>query len=273
HEKEWSGFVSGNSGFFNVTGDSNAAGYQVTTYGLTGAGADYRLSRQAAVGLMAGFGQANINLQGGGNLTAGGGQLGLYGLFASDAFYADGLVEGGLNQYTTQRVSNGGTATGQIQGLEWSGAVELGYGWKVNPVTLGPMASLQYTRVGLDGFSESGSQAPLTYPTQSQDSLMSRLGLKASARWNLGTTVLTPEITLAWEHEYDDLGGNVEAGFGATDQFIVAGPALGQDGLLVGVGMTLASSKNFSVALRYQGELGRARIDSQQFGGSLRLGF
>ncbi|HTC22320.1 MAG TPA: autotransporter outer membrane beta-barrel domain-containing protein, partial [bacterium] len=272
-EGDWSGFVSGNGGLFNVAGDSNAAGYQVTTYGLTGAGADIRLSRDFALGLMAGFTQSNISLDGSGTLTAAGGQLGLYGLFAMGGFYADGLVEGGIDQYTSLRQSYVGTATGQTQGQEWSGAMELGYGWKVDPVTLGPMASLQYTRVGLNGFSESGSLSPLTYPTQSQDSFQSHLGLQIDGHWNLGSAVLSPEIIMAWEHEYDDLGGNVEAGFGTGDSFTVAGPALGQNGVLAGVGVDLAFSKNFSVDLRYQGELNRTELDSQQFGGGIRLGF
>jgi autotransporter-associated beta strand protein len=272
-EGDWSGFISGNGGIFNVAGDSNAAGYKVTTYGLTGAGADLRLSRDFALGLMAGFGQSNITLNGSGTLTSSGGQLGLYGLFATGGFYADALVEGGFNQYTSLRPSYAGTASGQTPGQEWSGAMKLGYGWKVDRVTLGPMASLQYTQVSLNGFSESGSLSPLTYPTQSQNSLMSRLGLQIDGHLNLGSAVLSPEVTVAWEHEYDDLGGNVEAGFGAGDSFTVAGPALGQNGVLAGAGVDMAFSKNFSVDLRYQGELNRTELNSQQFGGGLRLGF
>jgi len=48
-EGDWSGFVSGNGGILNVSGNANAAGYQVTTYGLTGAGADVRLSPDFAL--------------------------------------------------------------------------------------------------------------------------------------------------------------------------------------------------------------------------------
>ena len=272
-EGDWSGFVSGNGGILDVNSNDNAAGYKMTSYGLAGAGADVRLSSDFALGLMAGFNQSNITLDGGGTLTAGGGQLGLYGLFASHGFYADGLVEGGINNYTTLRQSYVGEASGQTQGQEWSGALEFGYGWEVKPMTLGPVASLQYTRVGFNGFSETGSVSPLTYPTQSQDSLQSRLGFQAEGKWKLGTTELNPEITIAWEHEYDNLGGNVEAGFGTGDSFAVAGPSLGKDGVLVGAGINLAFSKDFSASLNYRGELARTNLNSQQFGGGVRLGF
>ncbi len=100
-----------------MAGNANAAGYQVTTYGLTGAGADVRLSPDFALGLMAGFGQSNITLDGGGTLSAGGGDFGLYGLFTSHGFYADGLVEGGINQYNTLRQSYVGSCLGPNPGI------------------------------------------------------------------------------------------------------------------------------------------------------------
>ncbi len=140
-------------------------------------------------------------------------------------------------------------------------------------MTLGPVASLQYTRVGLNGFSEMGSVSPLTYPTQSQDSFMSHLGLQADGHWKLGDTVVSPELTLSWEHEYDDQGGIVEAGFGAGDSFTVAGPPIGQNGILTGVGLEVAFSKELSADLNYRGEFGRTNLASNQAGGGVRIGF
>ena len=39
-----------------------------------------------------------------------------------------------------------------------------GYDWKKGGLSIGPTASFQYTYVGLDDFTESGSLAPLAYP-------------------------------------------------------------------------------------------------------------
>ncbi len=270
---DWSGFVSGNGGFFNVAGNSNAAGYQVATYGLTGAGADYRLSKHAAIGLLAGYGHTSVTLNSGGTLSADGGQLGLYGLYSAGGFYADALVEGGLNQYNTLRTAYVGTASGTTQGQEISGAMELGYGWKQGKVSVGPLGSLQFTQVNINGFSEQGSFTPLTFPNQEENSLVSQLGVRADGRWKWGTTNLSPMITLTWEHEYNYQGGTLQAGFGAGDSFTVAGPPIGQDGVLAGAGLGVAFSKEFSVTLNYQGELGRANLVSNQFGGGAQIGF
>jgi len=270
----WGGFASGDSGFFNVTGDSNAAGYKVTTVGLTGAGVDIRLSREMALGLMVGYGHTDVTLGTGGSLTADGGQFGLYGLFYSEGFYAGALAEGGVNSYGTQRQAYGGLATGSTQGSQWDGALELGYQFKAGQMKLGPLASVQYGSVGMNGFTEQGSQAPLTVPNQSESSLLSRLGVRAGSQWSFGGgSSLNPSIQLAWEHEYNYQGGAYQAGFGAGDSFTVAGPQVGQDGLAAGAGLGLTFAKSLTVSLNYQGEFGRTHLNSNQFGGGLRLGF
>jgi len=270
----WGGFVSGDGGFFNVSGDSNAAGYKVTTYGLTGAGADLRLSREAAAGLLVGYGHTDVTLGTGGTLSADGGQAGLYGLVYSDGFYAGALAEGGMNNYNTQRLGYGGVAKGSTQGSQYDGEAELGYQFKSGQVKIGPMAWAQYSSVSLKGFTEAGSQAPLTVPAQSADSLMSRLGIRAQSQWSLGSgSALNPSLELAWEHEYDFTGGTYQAGFGTGDSFTVAGPQVGQDGILAGAGVDISWSKSLTLSLNYQGEFGRTNLNSNRFGAGMRLGF
>jgi outer membrane autotransporter protein len=270
----WGGFISGNGGIFNVASDANAAGYKVTTYGLTGAGADYRLSRELAVGLLVGYGHTNVVLGTGGTLSADGGQIGLYGLLYSEGFYATGLVEGGINSYGTQRQGYNGVATGSTQGSQFDGALELGYQWKAAQVKIGPMASAQYSSVGMNGFTEQGSQGALTFPTQTENSLLSRLGIRANSQWSLGKgSALSPSLQLAWEHEFNYQGGNIQAGFGTGDSFTVAGPQIGQDGLLAGAGVEISWAKSWTLSLQYQGEFGRTNLTSSQIGGGVKFGF
>ena len=270
----WGGFVSGNGGFFNVSSDSNAAGYKVTTYGLTGAGADYRLSREMVAGLMVGYGHTDVILGTGGTLTADGGQLGLYGLFYSEGLYTSALVEGGINSYGTTRTGYNGTATGKTQGNQYDGALEMGYQFKSGQMKIGPMGSVQYSNVSMNGFTEQGSQAPLTIPNQSENSLLSRLGARANSQWSLGNdTTLNPMLQLAWEHEYNYQGGTYQAGFGTGDSFTVAGPQVGQDGIMAGAGVEINFAKSLSLSLNYQGEFGRTNLNSNEFGGGVKVGF
>jgi autotransporter-associated beta strand protein len=274
-ESPWGGFISGNGGLFQVTADSNAAGYKVTTYGLTGAGADYRLSREASAGLIIGYGHTDVTPDTGGTLTANGGEIGLYGLVYSEGFYASALAEGGVNNYSTQRQGyNNVTATGSTQGQQYDGALQMGLSFKANKVRLGPFGSLQYTHVSMNGFTEQGSQMPLTMPAQSEDSLLSRLGIKVNSPFSLGEGyALNPSLQLAWEHEYNDQGGSLEAGFGTGDSFTVAGPQVGQDGLSTAVGVEFSSAYTCIISLQYQGEFGRTNLNSSQLGGGLKFGF
>ncbi|HUO56616.1 MAG TPA: autotransporter domain-containing protein, partial [bacterium] len=269
----WGGFISGNGGFFNVASDSNALGYKASAYGLTGAGADYRLSHEASVGLLVGYGHTDVTLGGGGNLSADGGELGLYGLLYKGGFYGSVLAEGGINSYSSQRFSYNGTASGKTQGTQYDGALEVGYAFKKDKAEIGPFGSLQYAHVGFDGFTEQGSQAALTLPAQGQDSVLGQFGLKSGGYIPMGSQTLHPSVRLAWEHEFNYQGGSIQAGFGQGDSFKVLGSKVGQDGIRVGASVGMELTKEFSVNLNYQGELARANLDSHQFGAGASLGF
>ena len=108
------------------------------------------------------------------------------------------------------------------------------------PGLFGPTASfLQYTDIGISGFNENSSLAPLTFHvTQSQDSLRTALGFKASYDWKVGGVVIKPELRAAWQHEYGDNAYQLDSSFagGGGDLFSVNGPKLGRDSLPVGAG-------------------------------------
>ena len=55
----------------------------------------------------------------------------------------------------------GGLANGGTEGSGWSAFIGAGYDFHFVHLTVGPIASLQYTEVDIDEFSEKGSLAPL----------------------------------------------------------------------------------------------------------------
>ena len=59
------------------------------------------------------------------------------------------------------------------------------------------MASLQYTYVNIDGFSEKGSLAALQIPSQSAESLRTDLGFRAFYLWQVGKVVVEPSLRAA----------------------------------------------------------------------------
>ncbi|HVZ80751.1 MAG TPA: autotransporter domain-containing protein [bacterium] len=274
NREEWSGFVAANGGLYQVDADANASGYKTTSFGLTAAGLDIRLSREAAAGFLLSYQHGDVTFGSGGTLADDEVQGGVYGMVYSEGFYAEGLAEGGLHNYRTKRTGYNGIATGTPQGTQFDGALELGYAIDMKQVHLGPYGALQYTLVQVNAFSESGSQAPLTYPSQSNDSLLGQAGLQASGDLKLaGGAVLTPGIKVGYEHEFDYQGGTFQAGMGTGDVFTVAGPVVGKDGFLASAGADLTVHKDLRFFADYQGQFGRAGLSSHQVDLGSRIGF
>ncbi len=269
-EDGWSGFAGASGGSFNVSG---GAGYQTSSESMVTAGMDRVISKNVKAGLMISYGQVQMGLNGGGTMGFQGGQLGLYGAWDEAPFYINSAVFGGPENISSQRDGYGGTAAGNTNGETYGGLVGLGYDLKTDKIVWGPALSLQYTNVSINGYNEQGSSAALVVPSQAADSLLSQLGAQAQGKWTLGGIVLKPGLNLAWEHEFDYQGGDVQAGFGQGDSFTVSGAAVGQDGLLVSAQCGAAFTKDFSLNLNYQSEIGRTNLTSNQYGGEIGLAF
>ncbi|HEY5039576.1 MAG TPA: autotransporter domain-containing protein, partial [bacterium] len=257
----WDVFVNGNGNFGTVTADSNSPGYQFTTGGLT-AGLDYRLGKDLVGGLLLGYSQTNATQANGGSVNVTGGQAGLYGGWQSQSFHLEALVDGGMNSYKTSRAGYGGTAQASPQGIQYGGQLGFGYDWQVEDLTLGPFASGQYTYVQLNGFSEQGSLAPLNLPAQGQGSLLSDLGARVSADWTSGNFVLSPNLSVAWEHQYQGNQDSLTAGLvTGGNQFSINGPATGTDAAVVGAGLSAQFNKGMNAYVQYQGKIGLTNYD------------
>ena len=85
-----------------------------------------------------------------------------------------------------------GTARGDTDGGELNVLVGTGYDWKVGALTIGPTATFQYTLVGIDGFTETGSLAPLNIAGRNAESVRTALGFKASYDWKVGGVLVRP---------------------------------------------------------------------------------
>src|SRR5208282_385336 len=84
-ENKWGVWISGSGEFVNVSGDGNGKGYDFTTGGVS-FGLDYRLTKNFAVGVAAGYADTWTNLTGNGNIDVNSGGGGLYATFSQDGF-------------------------------------------------------------------------------------------------------------------------------------------------------------------------------------------
>jgi autotransporter-associated beta strand protein len=273
-EKKWGAFVTGVGEWVDVSGDGNARGYDITTGGFT-LGLDYKLTPNFALGLAAGYAGTGVDLSDDGSVLVNGGKLGLYATYFTGGFYVDAAVNGGYNSYDTKRHALQGTARASTEGGELNVLVGTGYDWKIGALSIGPTATFNYTLVGIDGTTEHGSLAPLDITGRDAESVRSAFGFKASADWRLGGVLIKPEIRAAWQHEYGDRSYGLEASFasGASGDFLVHGPAIGRDSLLLGAGFAVQLSERAATYVYYDGELGRDRYDRHSVSGGLRVAF
>ena len=167
-------------------------------------GVDYRIGTHFAVGLTGSYAYTAANLVNESSITANGGKLGVYATAFGSGFYRDTAVIGGLNGYDTNRTALEGTARGRTTRGDLNVLVAGGYDWKKGGFSIGPTASFQYTLVGFGGFTESGSLAPLSYPSQHEESFRTAIGMRGSYDWKIGPIHLVPELRLAWQHEFGE---------------------------------------------------------------------
>jgi outer membrane autotransporter protein len=127
----------------------------------------------------------------------------------------------------------------------------------------------------VDGFSEKGSLAPLSIHSDSEESLRSDIGFRASYQWKIGKVVVEPSIKAAWEHEFKYSALPITAGLagisGPSATFV--GPKEGQDSAIVSAGVAVQWTPTFSTYVNYDSQLGRDRYDSNAVTGGVRISF
>ena len=273
-ENRWGVFVTGLGEFTDVDSTSVARGYYLSTGGLA-FGADYRVCPNFAIGLTGGYAHTNADLTDNGRLEVDGGNIGVYATGFGGGFYVDAAVTGDFNDYEEHRTALLGTASGDTNGRDFTGLAATGYDWKRGGLTIGPVASFQYTYVEFDGFTEHGSLVPLIYPDQHAESSRTALGAKASYDCRVGHILVRPEIRASWQHEFGDRDYSIVSGFanGAGSNFTVNGPAIGRDSLLIGAGAAVLFNDRVSAYAYYDGEIARRNYSSNNVTAGVRVSF
>jgi len=271
----WGVWVTGFGDFVNVDNEGSAEGYNFTTGGVT-VGIDYRLTDNFVIGLMGGYAHTWTDLNPSGSIDVNTGWGGGYAGYFSHGLYIDGAVFGGADSFNTSRAAVlGGNATGSSNGYVFSTFIAGGYNFHVGQLTIGPTAALQYSSVEINGFSENGSIAPVKVSSDTQDSMRTDLGFRAWYDIHIGQIGMRPFVSAAWEHEYDYSALPISASLvdipGAP--VTVNGPSLGHDSAVVNAGVAVQWTRTFSTYVSYDGQLGRARYNSNGVSGGLRLSF
>ncbi len=274
--RPWSLYADGLGEFLDAGGDNNAGGYEQTSFGLS-IGGDTWVNEKLVVGLSGRFATGETDLSDGGSIDQDSVRGQLYAAWFHRGWHVEGMIGGGQDSYDTKRTALGGTATGSTDGTTWYVLLGAGYDWKSERWSFGPQAAVQYTAVNIEAFKEKGSLSPLRIAEQDEDALHTQLGIRlrylgyVQDTW----TFITPEVYLAWRHDFMDDAVTLDSQFasGAGDSFNVSGSELGSDSFVAGVGLTAQWTPTVATYFHYTGQLGRSGYDSHSLNLGVRVSF
>jgi outer membrane autotransporter protein len=185
-------------------------------------------------------------------------QFSIYASQEFGDFYLDYMAAYSSESVSTVRASALAIATGDYDGNQFGARVDAGWPFALSPgLTLTPQASLDWARLELDGYTESGGGTlALAVESRSADMLWSSLGAQLDFETMLGGLRTRPFLRADWRHSFEDDGLDTAAVFLAGGaRFVTPGQPLEEDSFGVGAGVTIFEGEGFSASLAYDATL------------------
>ena len=150
-----------------------------------------------------------------------------------------------------RQTANYNADTGQLFG-------EVAYPTEVAGLGVEPFAGLAYVSVDTGTFRERGGRlASLRGVDSDQDVGYSTLGLRAASTMHWGATLVTPHLSAAWQHGFDDVTPGAALAFASTGiGFGIAGVPLAEDSALIDAGLDFALGERTTAGVSYTGQFG-----------------
>jgi len=140
--------------------------------------------------------------------------------------------------------------TGQVFG-------EVAYPTTMGGMAVEPFGGLAYVSVDTETFKEHGGSLASLRGSTDQDVGYSTLGLRAAKTMTWGQTLVTPHLSAAWQHAFDDVTPGASLAFASTGiGFSVTGVPLAEDSALIDAGLDFALGPNITAGVSYSGQFG-----------------
>jgi uncharacterized protein with beta-barrel porin domain len=246
-----------------IASDGNAASTDWAAGGLAG-GYERRASLaggEVTMGLGAGYVVSTANVaERNAKVDSSGANIGVYGEWTSGPLSLGGKLSYGASHVTTNRditigaLSRTATADYWMHGAGLS--VDGSYGFELTDgFTVGPMAGLDLSWSGHNGFSEIGAGA-LSATVSASGAWHTKTALGVSMAYEIEGEAGTFELSgrALWLHDWgaSSVQSTVAlAGGGAP--FTVSGPERGRDRLELGAGLAWSAQESLAVSLDYTG--------------------
>lgn len=274
--RQWNYYADAPVNFANVSGDANADGYSINSLGVM-LGADKRLAQQLYFGAALGYSYSSAGLDNGGSMTMHTFDGDIYATWFDEfGFHLEGMAGGEFNLYDTKRGTIGGTASGTANGTGWTGLIGGGYDWNSDSWKIGPQADVQYESSDVDGFTETGSSAPLSIGSQKVNAMHSQIGLNTRYRYLSGRwTYINPEVYFGWRHDFEDSTLPITSQFasGSGTPFTVYSPQLGRDSIVFSLGISVQWNPDVNTYANFTAQTGRSGYDSENIDLGVRWSF
>ncbi|MCW2486203.1 autotransporter domain-containing protein [Candidatus Symbiopectobacterium sp. NZEC127] len=191
-----------------------------------------------------------------------------YANYEGDPWYVNLTTGGIFHHYGTKRQIDftgfNGNATAGFKGNQFVASGLVGYPLSMGTLwtRLTPIAALTYSKLGQDGYTESGGNgAGLRVDDTTVTSLKSDLALKLDHRFKMSDGEIQPFIQGGWRHEYHDDALQSVASFSAdstgASSFVARGSKPIVDTGVFSAGVSLVGSRDLSVTIKYTGEAAR----------------
>jgi outer membrane autotransporter protein len=141
--------------------------------------------------------------------------------------------------------------TGQLFG-------EVAYPTTMGGMAVEPFVGYAYVSVDTDNFKEHGGNlASLRGRDTDQDVGYSALGVRVATTMHWGSMLVTPHVSAAWQHAFDDVTPGAALAFTSTGiGFNVTGVPLAEDSALIDAGLDFAVGTNATAGVSYSGQFG-----------------
>ncbi|WP_170157520.1 autotransporter domain-containing protein [Roseimicrobium gellanilyticum] len=261
-DARWSAWVQG-SGLFSSGGLSLVPGEDFES-GTILVGADYLVTEHLAVGLFASYQEGWGDYDFAGDIDVESVRFGAYATVDYDGFYANAAIGGGQTGFDMERPIQWATlnrvASSEPDGDEFFTSLGAGYDHKVGNWTFGPQLTLQYNKVSLDEFNETGAGVLNLHIHEAEmESLRSYLGGRIAYTLQVNERfAIIPEVRAFWQHEFldgDEISSALDSGFGPDFTHETSGPD--EDSIYIGAGIGFQIGARFYGNIYYNVDLGR----------------
>jgi len=261
-------------------GDGNAATMNHTSAGFL-MGADVPVFSTARIGAMIGYSNDAFHVSSGrdssghsNNVTIGaygGNHWGRVNLRLG-ANYTWNMMR--MNRAVNFNGYNGAKLNADYLSGTAQGFGEIGYRMRGRKTVFEPFAGLSYVSVHSGSFQERGSIEALNGRSFTKGVTFSTFGLRTSASYQMGKSMLMPRLMIGYRHSFGSLAPKAPMSFAASDDAAmrIAGTPLASDVAVLDAGFNLRVTDRIDVGLFYLGQYGVKAIDSG-LKGNMRVTF